>query len=219
MSRQFDPRVVPSCELRLLRAIQARVGGRLGGGAALSGVHLHHRLSRDLDVFVSTKEEVRAVVTSAFEIAADADCTLEIVRDAGSFVRVRAGFGERSTELDLVHDAVPVLEPPERVEGVVVQSFRDLRAAKLTCILSRSEPRDLADLYFLDRAQYPPEGDLSLAVKMDAGIDAATLAWLLDQFPVQPLPVMLEALTIEDLDRFRRDLRDRLRRLALPPTP
>ena len=40
----------------------------------------------------------------------------------------------------------------ELVEGVQVESLLDLRANKLTCILSRSEPRDLVDLLFLDRA-------------------------------------------------------------------
>ena len=60
-----------------------------------------------------------------------------------------------------------------RLEGIVVESLSDLRANKLTCILSRSEPRDLVDLYFLDRAGHPPERDLELALKKDAGIDPA----------------------------------------------
>ena len=58
-----------------------------------------------------------------------------------------------------------------RVEGVVVESLADLRANKLTCLLSRSEPRDLVDLLFLDRAGYPPERDLMLALRKDAGLD------------------------------------------------
>jgi hypothetical protein len=93
----------------------------------------------------------------------------------------------------------------------------DLRVNKLTCLLSRSEPRDLVDLLFLDRAGYAPEADLPLALRKDAGIDPGILAWLLGEFPVTPLPVMLESLDVQHLQAFRDDLRERFRRLALPP--
>ena len=45
-------------ELRdFLRSVQATAACRLSGGAALSGVHLHHRLSNDLDLFYGTPSE------------------------------------------------------------------------------------------------------------------------------------------------------------------
>lgn len=81
----------------------------------------------------------------------------------------------------------------------------------MTCILSRSEPRDLVDLYFLDRAGFPPDQDLEIALQEDAGIDPGVLAWLLSQFPVDPLPKMLEPLAPEELRRFRDELAERLR--------
>jgi len=105
---------------------------------------------------------------------------------------------------------------PSPVEGIVVESLSDLRANKLTCILSRSEPRDLVDLYFLDRAGHPPERDLDLALKKDAGIDPGVLAWLLSRFPTEPLPQMLEPLTAKQLQRFRDELAERLRQIAFP---
>lgn len=105
---------------------------------------------------------------------------------------------------------------PDLVEGVQVESLADLRANKLTCVLSRSEPRDLVDLLFLDRAGYPPEADLTLALAKDASIDPGVLAWLLAQFPVEPLPHMLELLPPGELEVFRDALAERLRRLAVP---
>jgi hypothetical protein len=115
------------------------------------------------------------------------------VRDAGTFVRARVQLPGRDLELDLVHDAVADVEPPPApIEGVVVESLADLRAAKLTCILSRSEPRDLVALLCLDRAGFPPEEDMTLAFRKDGGIDPGVLAWLLGQFPVRPLPMRLE---------------------------
>jgi hypothetical protein len=72
-------------------------------------------------------------------------------------------------------------------------------------------------LSFLDRAGYRPEHDLALALRKDAGIDPGVMAWLLGQFPVEPLPIMLEPLTPDELRSFRDDLRERFRRLAVPP--
>ena len=119
-------------------------------------------------------------------------------------------------DLDLVFDAVADVGVPDSVEGVQVESLIDLRVNKLTCVLSRSEPRDLVDLLFLDRAGYPPEADLTLALAKDAGIDPGVMAWLLSQFPVEPLPQMLVSLSTGELTSFREALAERLRRLAVP---
>jgi hypothetical protein len=98
----------------------------------------------------------------------------------------------------------------------LVESAVDLRAAKLTCLLSRSEPRDLVDILFLERAGFVPENDLPFALRKDAGIDPGTLAWLLRDFPVRPLPTMLQSLTVEELSIYRDKLVERLRRLNVP---
>ena len=57
----------------------------------------------------------------------------------------------------------------------------------------------------------------ALALRKDAGVDPAVLAWLLAEFPVEPLPEMLVPLSFDELRRFRDDLRDRFRRAAVPP--
>ena len=85
---------------------------------------------------------------------------------------------------------------------------------KLTCLLSRSEPRDLVDVLFLERAGHDPLQDLDAALAKDAGMDPAVLAWLLTSFPLQPMPMMLEELDEQALRSFRDDLAFRLRNLA-----
>lgn len=217
MASSFDRRVVPEPALALVRALQRRVPCHLGGGAALSGVHLRHRLSRDLDLFCHDPRDVRALVTVLPEASREVGLTARLVRDAGTFVRAAVELDDRSVELDLVHESTPDLDTPVSTDGVVTESLADLRAAKLTCILSRSEPRDLVDLLFLDRAGYPPEADLALALRKDSGIDPAILAWLLGQYPVRPLPEMLVPLDEDELRRFRDELRERMKRRSLPP--
>lgn len=160
-------------------------------------------------------------------VAEKSGLDVTLLRDVGHLVRVRVeGPGGASVEADLVHEPIAdIAAPPEPIEGIVVESLVDLRASKLTCILSRSEPRDLVDLYFLDRAGFPPEQDLEIALRKDAGIDPGVLAWLLASFPLQPLPILLEPLTAEQLGSFRAALAERLRLSALkepsstPSTP
>lgn len=215
----FDPRIVGPRELSFLQAVQRAAPFHLGGGAALAGVHLRHRLSADADLFVHAREAHRDLVRALPDIGAANGTPVSILRDGGSFVRARLQLSSGSIELDVVYEPVPDLEPaPPPVDGVVVESLVDLRANKLTCILSRSEPRDLVDLLFLDRVGYAPERDLQLALRKDAGIDPGVIAWLLGQFPVEPLPIMLIPLDIAELRAFRDDLRERFRRLAVPPS-
>jgi hypothetical protein len=202
--------------LRFLQACHARTPFHLAGGAALAGVHLRHRLSRDADLFFHDRHTHRDAVALLQEVAREAGVTIRVVRDAGTFVRAVLTGADGEVDVDLVFDAVADVGGPDSVEGVQVESLADLRANKLTCVLSRSEPRDLVDLLFLDRAGYPPEADLTLALAKDGSIDPGVLAWLLSQFPVEPLPQMLEPLPPGELKAFRDALAERLRRLAVP---
>jgi hypothetical protein len=214
MRKTFDRRVVPDFVLDFLRACQRRIPCHLGGGAALAGAYLGHRTTGDIDLFVHDSENMRALVGLLSSAAADAGISVTLVRDVGHLVRAqledRDGHG---IEVDVVHEPVAdIAIPPPPIEGIVIESLTDLRANKLTCILSRSEPRDLVDLYFLDQAGFPPERDLEIASRKDSGIDPGVLAWLLTQFPTRPLPEMLEPLTSDQLEKFRDALAERLRR-------
>jgi hypothetical protein len=213
MRKSFDRRVVPDFVLDFVRSCQARIPCHLGGGAALAGAYLGHRTTGDVDLFVHNSEEMRALVSLLPSVAEEAGINITLLRDVGHLVRAQlVDQGGNRIEADIVHEPVAdIATPPAPIEGVVIESLTDLRASKLTCILSRSEPRDLVDLYFLDRAGFPPEKDLGIALLKDAGIDPGVLAWLLARFPTQPLPSMLEPLTSEELEQFRDTLAERFR--------
>ncbi|MBK8696888.1 MAG: nucleotidyl transferase AbiEii/AbiGii toxin family protein [Deltaproteobacteria bacterium] len=70
--------------LALLHACQARVSALLGGGAALSGAWLAHRLSRDIDLVCHQAEDVRVLVRELPEIGRACGVEIEVVRDAGT---------------------------------------------------------------------------------------------------------------------------------------
>ncbi len=214
MRKTFDRRVVPDFVLDFVRACQSRIPCHLGGGAALAGAYLGHRMTGDIDLFVHDPENMRALIGLLPDAAADAGVSVSLLRDVGHLVRAQLEAPDGNhIEVDVVHEPVAdISTPPPPLEGIVIESLPDLRASKLTCILSRSEPRDLVDLYFLDQAGFPPERDLELALHKDAGVDPGVLAWLLTQFPTHPLPAMLEPLSSDQLEKFRDELAERLRR-------
>jgi hypothetical protein len=213
----FDRRVVPEPVLDLVRALQRRAPAHLAGGAALGGLYLSHRLSTDVDLFCHDAVHVRDLARELPAVANDCGARVQIVRDAGSVLRAAVHVRGCNVEVDLVHEPLGDLEPPSApVEGVVVESYADLRASKLTRLLSRAEPRDLVDVMFLDRAGHSPEQDLPLALRKDAGIDPGALAWLLRDFPLSPLPRMLVPLQEGELARYRDELAERMRRISVP---
>lgn len=217
MRKTFDRRIVPDFVLDFVRACQLRIPCHLGGGAALAGAYLGHRTTGDVDLFVHDSSAMRDLVSLLPAAAAEAGVAVTVLRDVGHLVRARLETGKgQSLEVDVVHEPVAdIAAPPPPLEGVILESLADLRASKLTCILSRSEPRDLVDLYFLDQAGFPPELDLEIASRKDSGIDPAVLAWLLAQFPTRPMPLMLEPLSSEQLESFRNALAQRLRRSSV----
>ncbi len=217
MRAELDRRVIPEVIIDLVRCVQAHEPAHLAGGVALSGAHLSHRLSADVDLFVHDAQAHRRACVHLSDAVMAKGGTLHVVQDAGSFWRGRVSIEGLTLEFDLVHESIPDIEdPPPPIDGVIVESLSDLRAAKVTCLLSRSEPRDLVDLLFLERAGFRPEDDLGLASRKDAGIDPSVLAWLLREFPVEPLPKMLLPLSVDELRAYRDELRERFRRLAVP---
>ena len=217
MRAAFDARVASPGVLRFIRECQALVRCSLAGGVALSGAYLGHRLSKDVDLFLRDRSSLRRLAAALAEAAQAVSGSIKIVQDAGTFIRAELQLADQRIEVDLAVDGTPELAPPKIIDGVEVLSIEDLRASKLTCLLSRSEPRDLVDVLFLERAGFPAHADLELALKKDAGVDPAVMAWLLDQFPVTPLPVMLSPLTSQELKLYRDALSERLRRLARNP--
>ena len=220
MKAHFDERVLSGIDVGFIKACQGHTPCHLGGGAALSGAWLAHRLSRDIDLFCHERELHRQLVSDLDDIAGSVGLTCTLVRDGGSHVRAVLNGPLGSKELDVVFEPGRDLEPPPApVDGIVLQSLADIRASKLTCLLSRSEPRDLVDLLFLEKAGFPPEADLGNALRKDAGIDPGVLAWLLRDFPTRPLPTMLLPLTEQELTDFRDDLAVRFKAVTLPGAP
>jgi hypothetical protein len=160
----------------------------LSGGAALAGFHLAHRRTHDLDLF--TTADIIEDGERALALAADAlGATIEKIQTAPDFRRRIVRRGEEAVVVDLVRDRAPQGPLPKQIFGDIrVDPPQEILANKLCTLLSRSELRDLIDVYALERAGFRVEDALPLAEKKDAGLTPAQLAWVLSQIDLTSLP-------------------------------
>ena len=96
--------------------------------------------------------------------------------------------GPERTLVDLVAEPVPpVLPPVEVAPGVRVDSAEDILAHALTALVGRSALRDLVEVGALLRAGADLDLALTHAAAKDGGFSPPTLAWVLQQPPIEPL--------------------------------
>lgn len=194
----------------------------LTGGGALVGFHLHHRTTRDLDLFVHGRATLEDYALRATELLQQDGMQARSLQAGPSMHRLLVSGGSESVVLDLVSDPVPVVEPPvERsLDGIVIRvdSEHEILVNKLCTLVQRSELRDLFDVQeLLGRG-----GDLHRALvdapKKDGGFSPLTLAWILEKLPLETLGRAEDWQTerIDSLVRFRALLLEKLTDEARP---
>jgi len=188
------------------------------GGAALAGFHLHHRNTKDLDLF-ATEGILDDGVAALRAVAAELGASIEAVQTAETFRRFLLRRGADSVIVDLVRDLAPQLHAEKQWFGEVrVDPPDEILANKLCALLSRAELRDLVDVYALLKEGYSIETGLAGASKKDGGMSAAQLAWVLSEVQIGD-DARPPGLTVEELRSFLEQLQDTLTRLAYPGSP
>jgi hypothetical protein len=197
----------------------------LTGGAALAGYHLGHRPTADLDLFITAQgasAERAPLDTGDLSLQAAAQeigATIENIQTFPDFRRRLVKRGDDRVMVDLVVDHAVQGYPDKRMVGDVrIDPPEEILANKLCTVLSRTEPRDLVDLFALERAGFRIEDALALAARKDAGLTPASLAWILSQIEIdmeadEPLPAGVPP---AELKMFLEDLISRLSHLAYP---
>jgi hypothetical protein len=191
----------------------------LTGGSALGIFYLDHRRSYDLDLFtdeeVTGKEIQNLIIQVVNEIGAES----EAVRSAPDFHRFRLTLNGEKEIIDVVVDRAPQLDTEKTMfDTIRVDTLREILANKLTTLISRTELKDLVDLYFLERTGLDLMAAIPDAYEKDGGWDPAVAAMLLDGVEVSECPAwMIRKLSPADLDGFLKKLRLAIAALALPP--
>lgn len=148
----------------------------LSGGTGLA-VHLHHRISRDLDFFTEEPFDVEA-------LAAD-------LNSAGPFAATMMGDGTlngvfEETKVQFLEADQRLLRPTSRFGGVRLASLEDIAASKLKVIQDSGALRDYFDLMQIDPhapmeealtllvEKYQPMNPVGLIANVVRGLDTST---------------------------------------------
>ena len=191
----------------------------LTGGSALGMFYLDHRRSYDLDLFTAEEVEGKEVQNLVLRVAAKIGAECHSLRSAPDFHRFRLTRGAERELLDLVVDRAPQLDALKSVvDGIRVDTLREITANKLTTLLSRTELKDVVDLYFLELHGQDLLAALPDAQAKDGGWEPAVVSMLLDGLRVTELPPwMIRPLVAADLQKFLDQLRRAIALKALPP--
>jgi nucleotidyltransferase AbiEii toxin of type IV toxin-antitoxin system len=194
----------------------------LTGGAALVGVYLKHRETRDLDLFWHGRATLDLLAAQVIERTRNEGLEVSSIQSEPSFSRLRVTDGSSVVLLDLVADPTPVVEPPVQVSfgsaTITVDTLHEILVNKLCAILGRSELRDLQDIEAILAAKGDLERALRDAPQKDSGFSPLTLAWILRGLPVRSLSGTLgwDAQYTDRIEKFRDDLVQRVLQAARP---
>jgi Nucleotidyl transferase AbiEii toxin, Type IV TA system len=195
----------------------------LGGGAALAGVHLAHRTTRDLDLFWRDQPQFDDIPRRIESRLTNDGLAVTALQRSPLFVELRvADPSSAVVVVDLIAEPTPSLEPPRlcRVgrSDILVDTPHAILTEKLCALLGRSELRDLVDVEALIRSGEDLGAAIADAPRRDSGFSPLTLAWVLRDWEVRKIAhsTGLSDADAGRLESFRQSLIDRL--ITLEPT-
>jgi len=168
---------------RVIKAFnQVETGFYLTGGTAASRGYLQHRFSDDLDFFVNDEDRfglwVERIIQS-FVQSKEWGC--QVLMKEERFGRLNLIEGEVSLKIEMVND-VPARVGKIQDQPVLgrLDSAENILANKVTALLDREEPKDLADIWgFCCRKNLSLQDAITNAQSKAAGIFPADLARVL----------------------------------------
>lgn len=188
----------------------------LTGGAALAAFYLGHRTTEDLDLFSPPGPDLADAERALGAAAHDAGATLERQREYPEFRRLLARRGDEACIVDLVIDRAPSVEPEKATFGAVrADTPREIAANKVCTLLGRAEIKDLVDLEALVGMGVDLDRALEDARRKDAGVDPATLAWVLGEITIGREAALPGGVDPSRISTFRDALVRKLRAKAM----
>lgn len=137
---------------QVLRVISATdTGFYLTGETALSRGYLNHRFSDDLDFIVNDDPNFGLWTDRIFQgLSRSAEWNNQIIQRDERFVRLTLKQAEIDLKIDLIND-VPsrVGEPWHQPVLGRIDTAENMLANKITAVLDRTAPKDLADIWGL----------------------------------------------------------------------
>lgn len=135
---------------RLLQIINAaETDFYLTGGTAISRGYFQHRLSDDLDMFVNDDDRFPLFSDRLFHaLEQSPGIVTKVFQRDERFVRATASLDDLTMKIELVNDV------PAHIGAIVVHpvlgrmdSIDNIFANKITAVIDRNAPKDLADIW------------------------------------------------------------------------
>lgn len=166
---------------RVVKVInQADTEFYLTGGTAASRGYLQHRFSDDLDYFVNDDDHFGLWVERVIQ-ALNREWRCEVLMKEERFARLNLAQGDVLLKIEMINDV------PARVGNITthpvlgrLDSAENILANKVTALLGREEPKDLADVWgFCCQKKLSVHDAIAGAQGKAAGIFPADLARVL----------------------------------------
>lgn len=181
------------------------------GGTALSAIYLHHRESEDLDFFSLNEFNTDIVERFIDSVSKKLEVKPHLIQRERTRIYRLMKKGSMIIKVDFAYYPYKRIRRGVSIEGVVVDSLRDIATNKLHTITRRTEVKDFVDLYFLLKEF--SLWDLLYGVEHKFGMEL-DLVWLASDFlkvnKFQFLPKMRVPLKLEELKNFYKDLAKKL---------
>jgi len=181
----------------------------LTGGTALSEFYLRHRFSDDLDFFTDAAAfpqiEVEALVKKIQTAIGAGDINYRRLYDRRIFF---LPYSSGELKIEFTYYPFQPLNPRERHNEMLVDSFEDIVAGKWMALMDRVEPKDFVDFYFIIKEKQLSLGFIRDLVKkkFNLSLEASTIGSELAKVRLlNNLPKMLKPLTLEELKTFFAD--------------
>ena len=133
--------------LRILTEVET--GFYLTGGTAASRGYLNHRFSDDLDFFVNDDDRFALWADRWINaLSAHANWEMQVSLREARFVRIFLAKPDVTLKIEMIND-VPSRAGEVRIHPVLgrLDSPENILANKITALLDRTEPKDLADIW------------------------------------------------------------------------
>ena len=183
MSDHFYTQQLYPFQDEILKIInQIDTGFYLTGGTAASRGYLNHRYSDDLDFFVNDDPKFTLWAERVIQsLSIVGNWSLEILSRYDRFVRLNLSQSELALKIEMINDV------PSRVGNVInhptlgkLDTAENILANKLTALITREEPKDLADVWgFCCQMNLSLEEAITGAQGKAAGIFPADLSRIL----------------------------------------
>ena len=153
----------------------------LTGGTALSRGYYNHRFSNDLDYFVNDHSDFNRIADRQIAKLNAAFTDIHIALRGENFLRLFVGTPRMKVEL--------INDVPAHIGGFVthpslgvIDSKENILANKITALVDRGLPKDVADIYVLLRDGLSIKSALVNADSKAAGISPLLVAKILAEF-------------------------------------